>query len=383
MEETRWVEKTFRKKAPLRHIVLSRYFWLANILEIPSAFFRSAHQLRAEASVSLAHQILGLLQTTFLCGLRAREYYLFRFDQITDSKLRMEFLSQRRYFQWLGLLNVWLRDESCWDKLDFNSFCTKYRLPTPSILAIYKDGIKKSLDDAYLNQDDSVIFCKPDDGSCGIGIESWRHGNGSFHRQGRSLCPSEFDSYLGKKSLTTTYLLQPRIENHPELAGLSNGSLPTVRFNTYIDTDGCIEEFWPVFRMPCRESIVDNYQADNMVAPVDLQTGRLGKAVIRKNGVILEAVVHPDTGSIISGTQLPFWAEVRALCRQAQKCCEKERFVGWDVALTVDGPILIEANPSFGIELLQVAHRQGIKSASLFPTLEELMRMMLEDSQPT
>jgi len=379
MKKARWIEKTFRKKAPLRHAVLNRYFALANVLEIPSAFAKSARQLHDEAGVPFISQISGLLDAVFRCGLRGREYYLYRFDQITDKDCRQSFVSQRRFLQWLGLLNDWLRDEACWDKKSFHSFCESHHLPTPPILAIFENGAKEILADSPLNQEGLVIFCKPNNGSCGKGIERWKYSNGSFIRQGRELRPSEFDSYLQQKSMDDSYLLQPRIENHPEVAKLSNGSLATVRFNTFLHQEGVAGEFWPVLRMPCGESIVDNFQADNLVAPVDLQTGRLGRASMRKNGIIVEIEAHPDTGCEINGIALPFWDETRSLCRRAQECCEKEHFVGWDVALTADGPVLVEANASSGIEAMQVAHRQGIESAPVFPIMESLMQAMAED----
>ena len=109
--------------------------------------------------------------------------------------------------------------------------------------------------------------------------------------------------------------------------------------------DGAIELLLPTFRMPQGASVVDNFQRGNLVAPVCLQTGCLGVARSRDaHGVISTVDVHPDSGERIEGTRVPFFSEARA------------PLIGWDVAITANGPILVEGNHMFGTEVSQVAH---------------------------
>ena len=62
-------------------------------------------------------------------------------------------------------------------------------------------------------------------------------------------------------------------------------------------------------------------------------------------------VAHPDTGTKIKGKKLPFIPEAREMVKKAALLVPQVRYVGWDVAITQDGPVLIEGNfyPSYGL----------------------------------
>ena len=121
--------------------------------------------------------------------------------------------------------------------------------------------------------------------------------------------------------------------------------------------DGAIELLLPTFRMPQGASVVDNFQRGNLVAPVCLQTGCLGIARSRDaHGVISTVDVHPDSGERIEGTPVPFFSEALVVCRRAHQLIGRAPLIGWDVAITANGPILVEGNHMFGTEVSQVAH---------------------------
>ena len=60
---------------------------------------------------------------------------------------------------------------------------------------------------------------------------------------------------------------------------------------------------------------------------------------------------HPDTGTKIKGMKLPFIPEAREMVKKAALLVPEVRYVGWDVAITESGPVLIEGNfyPSYGL----------------------------------
>ena len=75
----------------------------------------------------------------------------------------------------------------------------------------------------------------------------------------------------------------------------------------------------------------------------------------RLNGVEL-VEQHPDTGKNFSAVTIPFWAAALDLVVRAHgsvPAFSRFVFLGWDVAITASGPLLIEANSGWGAVNLQ------------------------------
>jgi hypothetical protein len=54
--------------------------------------------------------------------------------------------------------------------------------------------------------------------------------------------------------------------------------------------------------------------------------------------------VHPKTRVEFSGFQLPFWAKACDLAREVATRFVPVRTIGWDIALTPEGPVVLEGN---------------------------------------
>jgi hypothetical protein len=65
---------------------------------------------------------------------------------------------------------------------------------------------------------------------------------------------------------------------------------------------------------------------------------------------------------------VPFWDDVLALSLCAHSCFSKVATVGWDVAITTEGPKLIEANPGWCVEVVQMAHGKPL-GMTIWPEL--------------
>jgi hypothetical protein len=66
---------------------------------------------------------------------------------------------------------------------------------------------------------------------------------------------------------------------------------------------------------------------------------------------------HPDTGSAISGEELPHWREILRLAIRAHNGFKEFAFLGWDIALSADGPVIVECNTNWGAWIAQVPAR--------------------------
>ena len=86
-----------------------------------------------------------------------------------------------------------------------------------------------------------------------------------------------------------------------------------------------------------------NNGSGGMVVPIDIETGKT-----KYPGTDLFEHVyykHPISNKDLVGVKIKDWDECVELVKKASKLCPTLKYIGWDVAVSVDGPCLIEANP--------------------------------------
>ena len=131
-----------------------------------------------------------------------------------------------------------------------------------------------------------------------------------------------------------------------------------------------------VTRTGCRLAIharrVGNSEVDsfshgasgNLLAGVDVDSGRLITAIGSRSKswpTMRDVSAHPASGASIVGVELPFWPEVLELVKRAHVSITDLHTVGWDVAVLENGPVIVEANWRYDIDLIQVAYKKGFK----------------------
>ncbi|MDH3666048.1 MAG: hypothetical protein OEN23_03870 [Paracoccaceae bacterium] len=152
---------------------------------------------------------------------------------------------------------------------------------------------------------------------------------------------------------TSGVLVQPVLQQHPTIAAIKPGVINSVRIDTLL-TDGRCVNSAAVQKLGQGDAPVDNGGHGGLVVQIDLETGRLTRLAKQKARFGPEAFsVHPDTGASFAGTQIPFWSELRTIVCRAAFALPELPTLGWDVAVTPDGPVLIEANSLWHIDNLQ------------------------------
>jgi hypothetical protein len=97
---------------------------------------------------------------------------------------------------------------------------------------------------------------------------------------------------------------------------------------------------------------IANASASGIVSPVSFETGILEKPAADFYGNVYEQ--HPITGINLIGLQIPYWNEVLTMLEGAAAEIPQVGYVGWDVAITPDGPIIIEGNTTPGYRYYQI-----------------------------
>lgn len=167
------------------------------------------------------------------------------------------------------------------------------------------------------------------------------------------------------------YMLQDRLAPHPELERIAGPALGTLRVCTLHHGDDA-EIHYALWKAPALGATADNFwRAGNMVADIDLETGVATRCQLG-SGLDAEQVAHhPGTGARIEGAALPLWAETKQLALEAARLFPDCPILGWDVAITPEGPVVIEANTCPQHVLRQTAARKGLMTPEFAAYLAE------------
>ena len=107
--------------------------------------------------------------------------------------------------------------------------------------------------------------------------------------------------------------------------------------------------------------MADNYwRAGNLLAQVQMESGRILRVT---SGAGLEArnhLTHPDTGAALIGFELPQWNAMKQLALDGARVMRHVSLIGWDIACTDKGPVIVEMNETPDFFLVQFADRRGI-----------------------
>lgn len=187
------------------------------------------------------------------------------------------------------------------------------------------------------------IIIKPLDECCGRGVEK--------------LCVDDFSSAQELfdrilHSRTGEILVEECIVQHSEMSRIYPCSVNTLRIVTLLDDSGDPHIIYAVMRMGNNGSVVDNLNAGGITAPIDVEKGLISGVGFDKKMNYYDT--HPYTNVKIEGFKIPLWEEAKALVLESSKRVPSIRYVGWDVAITADKAIFVEANQHPGHDLVQM-----------------------------
>ena len=200
------------------------------------------------------------------------------------------------------------------------------------------------------------FMIKPESRSCGRGIRLINTESVEEARQilERTILEDEVE-----------FVIEELIVQSKEMARLHPESVNSVRFLTF-RLDDRIHIFPLYLRMGQGSSFVDNAGSGGIFGLVDLQTGRVYAACDELDH---SYEFHPDTKEHIIGFVIPHWSEAVALVKELVTVLPKVRWVGWDLALTDDGWVLIEGNERAQF-VFQIPNKKGCrKEVELFEKL--------------
>ncbi|MCH5221525.1 MAG: hypothetical protein J1F05_04250 [Muribaculaceae bacterium] len=149
-------------------------------------------------------------------------------------------------------------------------------------------------------------------------------------------------SIIGKTAL----IFESMVRQTSQLASFNSSSVNTVRFMTALYPDNKARLVATFIKIGRAGACVDNAgNGGNVDACIDIDTGEL-KHAIRFDGwdKITDITNHPDSGARIDGVRIENWDKIVEDVLHFQECFPYIKVAGWDIAITDDGPVVIEVN---------------------------------------
>lgn len=183
------------------------------------------------------------------------------------------------------------------------------------------------------------IVAKPRDGMCGKGVEMIK--------------PDSFDSALCLYKYLqdiSAGIVEEKIIQHPTMNLLYPDSINTLRIVT-INNGGSVSVVVALCRIG-NGGRVDNFLNGGVMTRVSIETGRLLYDAVDSQNNVYEK--HPVTGTVFKGFLIPMWDECKKMACEAAAVLPQVGYVGWDIAVTPNGPVLVEGNEFPGHCLYQL-----------------------------
>jgi len=345
--------------------VLRFIYWYASMVR-KVAIFRSP-----------AAQLLDIIALARRHDLDAQAYYMFEFYRPEEAARAGSYLT--RYETKNGLFKLLLRQHPEYkqktqldDKAGFRDFCAEQHLPHPTLLGIARDG-RLDLEPGVPAPLDQDIFVKPADSKGSKDCELFRAvAPGQYiDGVGRSFDWPALSTHLAGRSRERPLIVQRLLKNHPDMAPLAGESVLAIRMITCWDRRGEAILAYAMLRIIPKLELEWALESE-LGAAVDRDTGRLGQMTGDKVNQLLNWWDnHPVTGAQVNGRIVPHWTEAKRIVLAAQRATRGRYLVGWDVAITPDGPVLLEGNAFPDVDYPQRTHRCGIGDSPLGPPLHD------------
>lgn len=184
----------------------------------------------------------------------------------------------------------------------------------------------------------SQIIVKPIDLACGTNIEK-------INISDISDVKLTYDNLIKNGQL----LIEDYIIQHEEMSKLYPESVNTLRIVT-ITKNNKVNIMFRSIRMGNSGNVVDNFNHGGLFTTIS-EEGTILKPAVDKAGNIYDN--HPYSNCPIVGFKIPYFKEAIEYVKQMAISIPEVGYVGWDISITPNGPVVVEANPFPGHDIYQ------------------------------
>ncbi len=246
------------------------------------------------------------------------------------------------------------------NKLDFERLCAEAGLPCARTVATVetRPHVSASLNREAIAGRDVInalatrlplgaYVIKPCDGALGRGVLVFSCGDSEPEDVSETL-----KAHLDRHRDFDSWLVQPKLINHEDVTRISpSPALQTVRLVTYVNGNRDVRILLAGWRLADENAEFDNFSGtgkNNAFCDINPADGTMQKCFMKSRHPfgfgLHEVEQHPITGQILAGLRPPMWQDIVELGKTAALAFLPSKCLGWDIAITSSGPVLIEAN---------------------------------------
>ena len=259
------------------------------------------------------------------------------------------------------------------DKILFNELLSSYGFPVPHVYfrfmhnRFFVHGTEQTD-----NQIESLlqtlpvcrIFAKPSTGSCAKGISVISKSNdGLFSVVGDvnspKMCGGGVISLLRSLCGDDDYQFEAQLIQDKQWVQFCPDTINTIRVLTINPTYSNEIIVGAAARFGRMGGYVDNLAQGGVAVNIDIHTGELGEYGLREYD-LTKYTEHPDTHRVFAHYKVPYWEQLRDLIHRVSIVMPPLRMIGWDIALTETGPVIVEMNTGTGVYSVQMGSQLGI-----------------------
>jgi hypothetical protein len=288
-------------------------------------------------------------------GLTTDEYYEFEFEKC-DEEFRRTFLGlneQRFYLDYLNPIKYYslARNKFIAHKMLENTGVRKtelYCYYQPEARFIQSDVYASNINEVLrILKQKNVQACvvKPAEGTHGVGVlvlNSIEYGEIDAAMTCFNGEQITLSSLLGNDSL----IFESVVHQTKQFSDFNSSSVNTIRVISTLYPNGMAKVIATIIRIGRAGKCVDNAgSGGNVDVGVDVNTGEI-KNAYQFDGWrhITEIEKHPDNNCQLKGVFIENWQAIIEDIKKFQQSFPYCKAAGWDIAITEEGPVVIEVN---------------------------------------
>lgn len=330
-------------------MIIKRFFYLPYYLFKTNwkLFFKYSRFVKDQKHISYFHIYRDVVYTMYKHNASPLDYFSFRFYDLPEEEWD-NYPCTGYMYEYQLKMNPRGQRIILHDKIKFLELFNDFSGRKWTTLAILKNN--KQFAAEFLEDAGKKVVLKNSTGGAGKQVEVIE-------------IPSDIPESVIKIMEANNFdLAEHYVIQHDSLMKLSSSALNTIRMVTQY-FEGRVIILLAFLRISVNSS-VDNLSVGdygvNFGATINIETGEICGPGVYLDITKPDVYYHPVTNTPIIGFEIPYWQECKVMVIKAAKLVPGNRSIGWDVAVTNEGAVLIEGNHNWNL-LSMSPGRKGYK----------------------